>query len=224
MKTMHLLSIRDHLALTSTGSCLGEPRDARLVQALGAVVDDTVAAHVVRTLGRPGLEKLTVAELVATCGIAEPAARRIAAARDLALAFSEAAPTVRHAGEVLDQIPSGLASLETEVLLAVALTASLAVTGLILVAKGGSSAAAITPRDVFVPLVRLGAASFVLVHNHPSGDQTPSAEDVRFTNALARAGALLGIDLVDHLVVARRGSVSFAELGLLPDRKELGHG
>jgi DNA repair protein RadC len=203
---------------------MSDPRDARLIRALGAVVEESIAVRVVRTCGQNGIEQFTVAELVSTCGISQSAARRIAAARDLALAFAEAAPTARHAGDILDELPSGLASLETEILLGFALSGELSIKALVLLAKGGTASAAITPRDVFVPLIRLGAASVILVHNHPSGSPTPSQEDVVFTNALARAGAVLGIDVVDHIVVARGGSVSFADMGLLPTRKELDHG
>jgi DNA repair protein RadC len=220
---MHLLSIRDQVALTPAGSRLSDPRDARLIRALGAVVEESIAARVVRTCGQIGIEQFTVAELVSTCGIPQSAARRIAAARDLALAFAEGQVTARHAGDVLDRLPPGLATLETEILLGFALSGTLDIKALVLLAKGGTASAAITPRDVFVPLVRLGAAAVIVVHNHPSGDPSPSEADVIFTNALARAGSVLGIELVDHIVVARGGSVSFADMGLLPTRKELGH-
>jgi DNA repair protein RadC len=122
---------------------------------------------------------------------------------------------------VLDHLPPGLGSLETEVLLGFALTSSFAIKALFLLAKGGVSGAAVTPTDVFVPLVRLAAHAVVLVHNHPSGDPIPSDDDIRFTNTVARAGLLLGIELVDHIVVAEKGVVSFADHGLLPTREEL---
>jgi DNA repair protein RadC len=74
---------------------------------------------------------------------------------------------------------------------------------------------------VFAPLVRLRAASFVLIHTHLPGNPAPSPEDVELTNALVRAGRVLGIPLVDHLVIASGGAVSFYDTGLLPTESEL---
>jgi DNA repair protein RadC len=70
-------------------------------------------------------------------------------------------------------------------------------------------------------MVRHGAAAFALAHNHPSGDRTPSREDVLFTNALSRSAAVLGIPLIDHLVVGRDGFTSFHEAGLMLDDSEV---
>jgi DNA repair protein RadC len=71
------------------------------------------------------------------------------------------------------------------------------------------------PREVFRPLVLEAAARFVVLHNHPSGDPTPSPEDVAITRRLVEAGTLMGIALVDHLVIGRGGYVSFRDAGLL---------
>src|SRR2546428_227277 len=62
---------------------------------------------------------------------------------------------------------------------------------------------------------RRGAAALILVHNHPSGDPTPSAEDRSVTERLARAGEILGVRVLDHVVVAERGYVSLREEGVL---------
>jgi len=67
------------------------------------------------------------------------------------------------------------------------------------------------PRELFRPLVRVGAASAILAHNHPSGDATPSDSDLLLTERVAHAGVLLGVRLLDHVIVARSGSFSFAE-------------
>lgn len=83
------------------------------------------------------------------------------------------------------------------------------------VGKGGLHGCAVLPRDVLVPVVRDGAAAFVLVHNHPSGDPTPSPEDLHFTHALARASALLAIPLLDHVVVTKDAYRSLLDTGQL---------
>ncbi|MDX1390456.1 MAG: JAB domain-containing protein, partial [Acidobacteriota bacterium] len=71
------------------------------------------------------------------------------------------------------------------------------------------------PREVFRPALRDAAAALVLVHNHPSGDPTPSAEDREVTARLASAGEILGVRVLDHIVVAERGFCSLREQGEL---------
>lgn len=73
------------------------------------------------------------------------------------------------------------------------------------VALGTLTACLVHPREVFAPALRMRAASIIVVHNHPSGDPVPSDEDARLTERLARAGEVLGIPLIDHVVVARGG-------------------
>ena len=76
------------------------------------------------------------------------------------------------------------------------------------------------PREVVKRALALEASAIIMVHNHPSGDPTPSAEDRQVTLRLARAGELLGVRVVDHVVIAERGFASLRELGALPDPSE----
>jgi len=71
--------------------------------------------------------------------------------------------------------------------------------------RGTLLASLVHPREVFAPAVRESAAGVIVAHNHPSGDPEPSAEDLAVTDRLARAGDLLGVPLIDHLVVASSG-------------------
>ena len=73
----------------------------------------------------------------------------------------------------------------------------------------------IHPREVFVGPITDHAYSIIIAHNHPSGDPTPSDEDKRVTQQIAKAAATLGIKLLDHIIVARRGYYSFQEHGML---------
>ena len=84
-----------------------------------------------------------------------------------------------------------------------------------LVSQGTLTASLVHPREVFRPALRESAAALLLVHNHPSGDPTPSAEDREVTARLVRAGELLGIPVLDHVVVAERGWSSLRESGWL---------
>ncbi len=71
------------------------------------------------------------------------------------------------------------------------------------------------PREVVKRALNLGANALILVHNHPSGDPTPSRADVAMTNEVVGAAKPLGIAVHDHVVVARKGVASFRSLGLL---------
>ena len=72
-----------------------------------------------------------------------------------------------------------------------------------LVSVGLVNAALVHPREVFRQAVRANACAVVLVHNHPTGDVTPSAEDIRITNQLVAAGKILNIAVVDHVIIGR---------------------
>ena len=84
-----------------------------------------------------------------------------------------------------------------------------------MISQGTLTASLVHPREVFRPALRDAAAAVVLVHNHPSGDPTPSREDREITQRLAEAGELLGIPVLDHVVVAERGYASLREDGAL---------
>jgi DNA repair protein RadC len=85
----------------------------------------------------------------------------------------------------------------------------------IMASRGTLTASLVHPREVFRPALREGAAALVVVHNHPSGDPGPSHEDREVTRRLVQAGALLGVPLLDHVVVAERGWVSLRGEGAL---------
>ena len=89
------------------------------------------------------------------------------------------------------------------------------VTREVLISQGTLTASLVHPREVFRHAVRQSAAALVLVHNHPSGDPAPSSEDRRVTERLLRAGEVLGIRVLDHVVVAEHGYYSFNEAGEL---------
>jgi len=81
------------------------------------------------------------------------------------------------------------------------------------ISQGTLTASLVHPREVFRAAVRESAAALVLVHNHPSGDPAPSAEDRLVTRRLCQAGQIVGIRVLDHVIVAERGYFSFCEMG-----------
>lgn len=80
-----------------------------------------------------------------------------------------------------------------------------------LITRGTLDASLVHPREVFRPAIRDSASAVILVHNHPSGDATPSREDHQVTDRLTEAGKMLGITVLDHIVVASEGSISIRE-------------
>lgn len=83
------------------------------------------------------------------------------------------------------------------------------------VSIGTLTASLAHPREIFAAAVSRAAAAIILVHNHPSGDPTPSEEDIRLTKRVAQAGQIMGIELLDHLIVGKQGVYSFKTSGAL---------
>jgi len=84
-----------------------------------------------------------------------------------------------------------------------------------IISIGSLNASIVHPREVYQPAIAVSAASLILAHNHPSGDPTPSEEDLAITRRLVEAGRILGIDILDHVVVAKDAYASFKERKLL---------
>ena len=108
-----------------------------------------------------------------------------------------------------------LVGLEHEEVWVLAMKASRKVEAEWCVARGGLHGCGLLPSDVLRPVLRCAASAFILVHNHPSGDPTPSQDDVVMTRALQQACLTVGITLVDHVIVSRSGSYSLAEACLM---------
>ena len=81
------------------------------------------------------------------------------------------------------------------------------------VSRGCLDSTVVHPREVFKAAVLANSASIIVAHNHPSGDPTPSPHDFELTRRLAAAGALLGIDVLDHIVIGDGSFVSFRQIG-----------
>lgn len=84
-----------------------------------------------------------------------------------------------------------------------------------IISIGTLTASLAHPREIFAPAIDKAAAGVILVHNHPSGEASPSDEDMRLTKRIAQAGHIMGIELLDHLIVATNGSYSFKTAGAL---------
>src|SRR5439155_10450616 len=108
---------------------------------------------------------------------------------------------LRQSRDVADLMAGVCAGLDREAFFVVLVDGKNRVSGINLVGVGSLTAALVHPREVFKPAIAGSAAALVLVHNHPSGDPTPSAEDLALTNRLCEVGDLVGIKVLDHIVL-----------------------
>ena len=191
------------------------------VDVLGAIVgSEVVAREALATYGSlRRLQRAPPRDLLSVAGLGPARLRRLRAAFDLTacvcherLAVGQPLQTPQ---DVFDAVGPLLAGEDHEVFLALGLDARHRIRIVHRAATGSLTRCVLTPGDVFRPLVREAVASAVLVHNHPSGDPNPSAEDITLTRRMKDAGRLLGIAVLDHVVVAAEGFVSLADRGVL---------
>lgn len=108
-----------------------------------------------------------------------------------------------------------LADADVEHFIAIALDAKNRPIGELAIARGGLSACPVSPADVFRALLREAASGVIFVHNHPSGEPSPSPDDLAITERLRKAGEILGVRVLDHIIIGREGYFSFLDAGLL---------
>lgn len=134
-------------------------------------------------------------------------------ARRLAVARARPGWRIRTPSDVGDRMLPAMRHLEHEELRTLLLNTKNVIVAEQTVYVGNLAGSAVRVGEVFRDAVRRQAAALVVVHNHPSGDPTPSADDLRITAELVQAGRLLDIELLDHVVVAAEGWVSLRALG-----------
>jgi DNA repair protein RadC len=166
-----------------------------------------------------GLARAGVGELCGRRGLGWAKAARVAAALELGRRAASAArrPSfrLRDASAVEEWALGRLSMLDHEELWLLALDAANGLRAARRVAQGGLHGLSVSARDPLRIALREGASAFILVHNHPSGDPTPSREDIDFTERMARAADVVGTPLVDHVVVTRDASISMLEKHLV---------
>jgi DNA repair protein RadC len=177
------------------------------------------AAMVVERLGGlRGVASAAVHELIAA-GLAPGRAAALAAGCEIGRRGSAALPegrwVVRAPGDVAQRLLPEMGRLEREELRVAVLNTKNAVTALTTVYVGNLAGSAIRVGEAFRDAVRRNAAAVLVVHNHPSGDPTPSGEDLRITSELVQAGRLLDIELLDHVVIGSERWVSLRAAGAL---------
>jgi len=174
------------------------------------------AARVLEKLGGHVLASASVRELV-DAGLAPGRAVALFAAWELSRRAMRAGPSgtwrIRSPADLAERLLAEMAALPREELRVAVLNSKNVVTALVTVYVGSLAGSPVRVGEVFHDAVRRHGAAVIVVHNHPSGDPSPSSEDLRITADLVAAGRLLDIELLDHLVLGRDRWVSLRAAG-----------
>jgi DNA repair protein RadC len=167
--------------------------------------------------GLAGLRQAPFLELCGERGIGEAKAAQIKAALELALrlgAATDARPIVRSPDDIANHVLAEMSMLGEERVRVMLLDARNHVLGIPTVYVGSVHTTNVRISELLSEAIRVKAAAIVAIHNHPSGDATPSAADVRMTKSLHEAAKLMDIDLLDHIVIGGGQYVSMSQLKL----------
>ena len=168
--------------------------------------------------GLPGLARASFAELQAEKGLGKAKTAQIKAALELGRRMLLSSPedrfAVRSPADVAQLLMAEMAHLEQEHFRVLYLDTRNRLLGSETVYVGSLNASHIRVGEIFRDAVKRNCAAIIVVHNHPSGDPTPSPEDVAVTRQLVEAGKLLDIELLDHLIIGQQRFVSLRERGL----------
>lgn len=226
MPVIHDVLERPRERLLRTGTVtLGDKELLALL--IGTGVRDHPALEVAadlmrRTGGIAAISRASPRELAQVNGIGTAGAARIAAAFELGRRVVDLVhhrQSLARPEDVYRVLAPRFAGLTQELFVAVGMDIRNGLLDVVEVARGTLASVEVHPREVFRPLIRMAAAGAVLVHNHPSGEPTPSREDVELTRRLRQVGRVIGIPIVDHVIIGDRQYCSICEwLGAEIDR------
>jgi len=168
--------------------------------------------------GLNGLHRAQFAELKNQHGIGEAKAAQIKAAielgRRLTLESPEERPSINSPADAAALVAYEMSALEQEHLRVMLLDRRNHVLDIVEIYKGSVNSSQIRVGEIFKEAIRQNASALIVIHNHPSGDPTPSPDDVAVTRAIVQAGKLLDMDVLDHMVIGQGKWVSLKERGL----------
>lgn len=169
--------------------------------------------------GLVGLCRFTISELTNIQGIGEVKAIQIKAVAELARRMTKKTAKKRlmfnSPNTVADYYMEDLRHRDTECLIMLCLNTKGALLSEKLLSIGTVNSSLVSPREIFIEALQNKAVSIIMLHNHPSGDPTPSNQDIYMTEKIKQSGEILGITLVDHIIIGDNNYVSFKEKNLL---------
>lgn len=167
------------------------------------------------------LPRLTMEELRALPGIGEVKAVKLLCLSEIARRIVREKirrqPRLDTPDLIAEYYMESMRHLETEQTVLLHFDSKMTLLGEDVLTRGTVNGALISPREIFIQALRRGAVRIVLLHNHPSGDPAPSREDIESTRLIKRAGELLGIGLMDHIIIGDLCYCSLKEMGILSD-------
>lgn len=207
--------------LMSGPAALGNPELLAIILGSGTVGQNAIRLAenlLIRFGGLPGIAQANYEELCSVPGIGPAKATQLKSAlevgRRLLLSLPQDRLQIRAPADVADLLMLEMSLLEQEQMRVVLLDTKNNVQRVVTVYSGSLNTCVVRTGEVFREAIRANSASIIVVHNHPSGDPTPSPEDVRVTEMMVEAGKLLDIAVMDHIVIGRNRFVSLKERGL----------
>lgn len=169
--------------------------------------------------GLNGLLNFSMDEYTKIKGIGKAKACQLIALAEISKRFkgykSGVSYKISQPKDIIDLIMEDMRQLKQEVLKVIMLNTKNVVLMIKDVSIGSLNSSIVHPREVFREAINKGSASIIICHNHPSGDPTPSTEDINITTRLKDCGKLIGIDLLDHVIIGNGNYVSLKEKGII---------
>lgn len=169
--------------------------------------------------GLAGLARLTVHELTQLHGLGEAKAAELKAALELGRRSVSsdplARPVVNSPQDIAHLVMEEMRYLDREHFRVVSLSTKNHVLGISSISVGSLNSSLVHPRECFKEAIRRNSNAIILLHNHPSGDPTPSREDIDVTRRLSDGGQILGIEVLDHVIIGDNRYISLKERGIL---------
>lgn len=169
--------------------------------------------------GLNGLINPTIEDLKQIKGVGEAKATQILAISELASRFKSFKSgddhTVSSPKDIAFYMINEMKNLKKEYFKLIMLNTKNKIISIKDVSIGNLNSSIVHPREVFIEAIKNSSASVILCHNHPSGDPSPSREDILVTNRLKECGVLLGIDVLDHIIIGNETYISLKEKGIV---------
>ncbi|MCQ2567783.1 MAG: DNA repair protein RadC, partial [Mogibacterium sp.] len=176
------------------------------------------ACEEIGDLGRADVKELTEIDGIGTSKACSIVASIELAKRIISDSGHEKRKTIRDGTDVAELLMQEMLYEKREMLIELLLNVKGEVESKFIVSVGELAGTNVHPREVFSPAIRKGAAAVIIAHNHPSGDPTPSDDDILATRRLIEASRIIGIKLVDHVIVGNGTFTSLRAEGVMPSR------